>query len=77
MTRGEAASVQAIAAQEALDGSDVSRILPLAFLAPDIVEAILQGRQSPELTARTLMRRHPLPADWLAQRQRLGFLRQA
>jgi len=73
LARGEAASVKAIAAREGLDGSDVSRILPLAFLAPDIVEGILEGRQPPELTARTLMRLQPLPADWQAQRRRLGF----
>ncbi|HEX9769613.1 MAG TPA: hypothetical protein VGA50_10600, partial [Kiloniellales bacterium] len=73
LARGEAASVNAIAAREGLDGSDVSRILPLAFLAPDILEAILEGRQPPELTARALMRLRSLPADWQAQRRRLGF----
>jgi DNA invertase Pin-like site-specific DNA recombinase len=73
LARSEAASVKTVAAREGFDGSDVSRILPLAFLAPDIVQAILEGRQPPELTARVLMRLPSLPADWQAQRRRLGF----
>jgi hypothetical protein len=73
LARGEVASVKAIAAREGLDGSDISRILPFAFLAPDIIEAILAGRQPPELTAKVLMRLQLLPADWQAQRRRLGF----
>jgi hypothetical protein len=51
----------------------VSRILPLAFLAPDIVEAILDGRQPPELTAARLKRMRDLPLDWQQQRRYLGF----
>ncbi len=47
--------------------------MPLAFLAPDIVEAILDGRQSVELTAESLKRLPALPTDWDAQRRLLGF----
>ena len=53
--------------------SEISRILPLAFLAPDIVEAILNGRQPIELTAESLKRLRALPTDWDAQRRLLGF----
>jgi hypothetical protein len=73
LARHDVSSVEAIALREVMDGSDVSRILQLAFLAPDIVEAILAGRQPHELTARALMRMGPLPSGWQAQRQRLGF----
>jgi hypothetical protein len=42
-----------------------------AFLAPDIVKAILDGRQPLDLTFEKLTRR--LPADWTQQRKQLGF----
>lgn len=49
--------------------SKVSRALPLAFLAPDIVALIVEGRQPPALTAeRLIQRRRPLPMDWGEQR---------
>jgi site-specific DNA recombinase len=48
-------------------------MLPLAFLAPDIVEAIAAGRQPPDLTAYRLIRAVELPIAWAAQRQLLGF----
>jgi site-specific DNA recombinase len=51
----------------------IARHLPLAFLAPDIVEAILSGRQPPDLTAKTLFKRVDLPLDWQAQRALLGL----
>ena len=43
----------------------------LAFLAPDIVTAILNGRQSPQLTANRLMDDTRLPLDWTTQRELL------
>lgn len=53
--------------------NEISRILPLAFLAPDIVRQILEGSQPAELTAHSLKRTRPLPIRWTEQRQRLGF----
>ncbi|EZP71703.1 Invertase/recombinase like protein [Sphingomonas paucimobilis] len=49
------------------------RIARLAFLAPDIVGAILEGRQPPMLTARRLIRHAGIPLDWKDQREALGF----
>lgn len=47
----------------------MSRTLTLAFLAPDIVETILDGRQPPTLTVERLKaRRQPVPMDWAEQR---------
>ena len=51
----------------------ISRVLPLAFLAPDIIEAIVHGRQPVCLTARYLKRLKPLPTSWAEQRRVLGF----
>ena len=51
----------------------VSRLMPLAFLAPDIVEAILAGTQPVDLTAETLARRADLPRSWSEQKSLFGF----
>jgi hypothetical protein len=70
---GDSEGVQDIAKRDGTDPSDVGRILQLAFLAPDIVEAILAGRQPIDLTAKRLKRIGILPMDWDSQRQVLGF----
>ena len=56
-----------------MTGSYVSRVLRLAFLAPDIVEAILGGRHPVELTAERVLVHEDLPLNWREQRHRLGF----
>lgn len=66
-------SLSAIAKAESMSVGDVSRTLQLAFLAPDIVEAILAGRQPVDLTAQKLKRLKELPAEWSVQRRLLGF----
>jgi hypothetical protein len=57
-----------IAAEQGISSSYVTRLLRLAFLAPDIVTAILNGRHPPQLTANRLMDDTRLPLDWTAQR---------
>ena len=49
------------------------RFVRMAFLAPDIIEAILQGRQPRNLTFRWMKRLTELPLSWEKQRQVLGF----
>ena len=56
-----------IAAQYGVHPEDVSRLLPLAFLSPRIVSAIMTGQQPADLTARYLTREIDLPLDWAAQ----------
>ena len=52
----------------------VSRIIRLAFLAPGIVEQIVNGFQPPELTADSLLNdRTQLPLEWESQHRMLGF----
>lgn len=49
------------------------RLARTAYLAPDIVQAIMGGRQPPALTARQLLRVGELPVNWEDQRGVLGF----
>jgi hypothetical protein len=48
------------------------RTVRMGFLAPDIIEAILEGRQTAALTFEIF--RQPIPLDWAAQRLMLGFV---
>ena len=67
-------SVVEIARAEGLMPTTVGRLLRLARLAPDIVEAILDGRQPRHLNLHTLRGRQDLlPRDWGEQRRLLGF----
>ena len=72
LVSGEVATIQEIAQAEGVSRAYVSQGLQLAFLAPDIVEAILDGRQPVELTAKRLLRR-PLPRRWVDQRRLVGL----
>ena len=62
------ASVSEIGDTENISKSYVSRILRLALLAPDIIEAILAGSADQALMLEQLER--PLPTSWEEQRQR-------
>ena len=73
LTRGPVRLVKQLAQDVGLDAADVGRTLQLAYLAPDIVEAILSGDQPVELTPRRLMRLGGLPLAWTDQRKALGF----
>lgn len=68
---GEIASVDALARTEQRCERHAARILPLAYLAPDLVAAILDGRQPPALTLAALTE-PPLPLSWDAQRRRFA-----
>jgi hypothetical protein len=59
--------VSEIGDAEGISKSYVSRILRLALLAPDIVDAILSGRTDQGMILEQLER--PLPASWEEQRQ--------
>ncbi|MEM6832020.1 MAG: hypothetical protein AAF562_00220, partial [Pseudomonadota bacterium] len=72
LTSGKATSLNEVAQREQVSAPYVRRLLPLATLAPDIIEAILEGQQPIDLTAEKLSRVH-LSTDWSHQRQLLGF----
>lgn len=58
--------VEEITRKERQGKGRVSRILPLACLAPDIAEAILEGRQPRALTAKRLRDLSELPLDYIS-----------
>jgi hypothetical protein len=62
-----------LARGEQLHRSHLSRILRLAYLAPDLTAAILDGRQPIGLTATRLIEHPDLPLSWHEQRRLLGF----
>jgi site-specific DNA recombinase len=65
-------SLVEIAGDEKITPSYASRLVRLKFLAPDIVAAILAGKQPPDLTANKLMADTRLPLGWRDQRAALG-----
>lgn len=73
ITSGKVQSIKEIAEAEQLDQSHVTRMINKAFLAPDIIRAILNGMQPPHLTLKYLKQYRALPNDWDAQKSLLGF----
>lgn len=73
--RNEVAGLGELAIQEGVSGSYASRIIRLAFLAPDMISAIMEGRQPKDLTAVRLLQEccRGLPVEWQEQRSVLGF----
>ena len=59
---GEFATIAELAEREGIAPSYMTRVLRLTLLAPDIVEAILDGKQGPEVTLALLL--EPLPVEW-------------
>jgi site-specific DNA recombinase len=72
LLEGEAGSVVEIARQAGVSPRYVIRMMRLGFLAPDIIEAILEGRQTAAVTLEAF--RKPIPLDWSEQRLMLGFI---
>jgi hypothetical protein len=66
-------TLEEIAKAEGIVPSYATRLFRLTLLAPDIVRAILNGKQPPDLTARKLLNDMRLPLDWNEQRRSLGF----
>ncbi|MCB1379087.1 MAG: hypothetical protein KDK89_12070, partial [Alphaproteobacteria bacterium] len=67
---GEYSSVAELAAAEKINESYICRVLRLTLLAPDIVKAILDGRQPPELQMNVLLK--PFPVEWGEQHAVIG-----
>ncbi|PKP68057.1 MAG: hypothetical protein CVT83_06915 [Alphaproteobacteria bacterium HGW-Alphaproteobacteria-5] len=63
---GEFATIAELAEREGIAPSYMTRVLRLTLLAPDIVEAILNGKQGPKVTLAQVL--EPFPLDWRLQR---------
>jgi site-specific DNA recombinase len=59
--------------REGVSRSYFTRVVRLSYLAPDITQAILDGRQPRDLTAQKLLAHSRLPLGWHDQRTALGF----
>jgi len=70
LEQGEYGSLTELARAEKINLSYVGRVLRLTLLAPDIVEAILDGRQPPTWQLELLLK--PFSADWSEQRRALA-----
>ena len=74
LTQDTELTVHMIARQERVSANYVYRLLRIPSLAPDIITAIINGKNPPQLTAKKLMRLTPqIPVGWAEQRKLLGF----
>jgi DNA invertase Pin-like site-specific DNA recombinase len=71
LATGHARSLQELAKRDGISRRYIRRLVGLAFLSPQLIEAILQGRQSVELTA-TRLTELDLPLDWIEQHELLA-----
>ncbi|MFC5385696.1 hypothetical protein ACFPLB_06910 [Aquamicrobium segne] len=62
---GEFATIAELAEREGIATSYMTRVLRLTLLAPDIIDAILDGKQGPEVTLARVL--EPFPTDWEQQ----------
>ena len=63
---GEFATIAELAEHERMAPSYMTRVMRLTLLAPDIVDAILDGKQGPEVTLGRVL--EPFPTGWEAQK---------
>ena len=63
---GEFATIAELAEHEGIAPSYMTRVLRLTLLAPDILEAILDGKQGQEVTLARVLQ--PFPVEWKQQR---------
>ena len=71
---GSDASIEAMTERLEIAKGRLTSLVRLSYLAPDVVRALLAGRQPIELTpTRLLLLSKDLPHDWIEQRRFLGF----
>jgi len=68
---GEFATIAELAEREGIAPSYMTRVLRLTLLAPDIIAAILDGKQEPEVTLAQVL--EPFPLTWQHQEQHFSL----
>ena len=71
---GKYSTMTEIAQKHGVNKADLSKQVRLTYLAPDIITAIIEGRQPPTLKAIHLRKISNLPTDWNEQRKLLNFI---
>jgi hypothetical protein len=64
------ATIADLAEREAIAVSYLTRILRLTLLAPDVVEAILNGQLAPNVTLGRLL--EPIPEEWVGHAEHVS-----
>jgi hypothetical protein len=75
LSSGQASTVREIATRERVNEHEITRVLHLAFLSPQIVEEIIDGRQAEEVSVHRLRRLSSIPFNWAEQAELLKNLR--
>ena len=70
LDEGRYSSISEMAGAEKIERGYLGTLLRLTLLAPDIIEAVLDGRQPDRMGLPTLM--DPFPLEWIRQRAALN-----
>ena len=73
LASGTVSSVAEIATRYGISKNYVSNLLPTAFLSPEIINSIIEGKQPAELASDTLTKSTDLPLLWVEQKKILCF----
>jgi DNA invertase Pin-like site-specific DNA recombinase len=73
LAHSEGVPFASLAEREGVSRSYFTRLVRLSYLAPDLTQAILEGRQPRDLTPEKLLKHSRLPLAWNDQRAALGF----
>ena len=68
---GKADSLLGLATHHNVSESYVKKVVPFAFLSPNVVQKIIQGKQAPQYTKQALIRRLEIPLNWNDQQSLL------
>ena len=75
LSSGQASTVREIATREQVNEHEITRVLHLAFLSPQIAEEIIDGRQAEKVSVHRLRRLSSIPFNWAEQAELLRNLR--